>query len=225
MLAGLPSFLLLGFGLGLVHALDADHVLAVSTFAVQKRKHRIAWRFCARWALGHGGVLLLAGFAVFVAGYHLPGAWSDHAEHLVGAVMIGLAIWVLRDLRRQRLHLHFHRHEGLPPHAHWHRHERGAQHDHGHGATLVGALHGLAGSAPLLLLVPLAQSGAGWQGLLYLLAFSIGVLCAMLVFGGALGGMLRWLSDCGAQWVRRVQLVVALGALLMGTRLLLGVAG
>lgn len=224
MQTGLSEFLALGLGLGMVHALDADHVLAVSTFAAQKRRAAVAWRFCLRWALGHGAALLGTGFAVYVAGYHLPAEWSAIAERTVGAVMIGLGLWVLRDLRRQRLHLHFHRHDGLPAHAHWHSHVRGSGHGHGHGATLVGALHGLAGSAPLLVLVPLAQSDYGWRGLLYLLSFSLGVLGAMLAFGGVLGGMLRWARAGGAVWLTRARAVIALGAMLVGARLAMGLS-
>lgn len=224
----LIGILVLGFGLGMLHALDADHILAVSSLSLTGRGPRPAWRFCVRWALGHGAVLLIAGVLVFLAGYAIPAAWSDYAEGVVGLVMIALGLWVLVDLRRRRLHLHFHRHDGLPAHAHWHAHRRDldhshtASHRHGHGATLVGALHGLAGSAPLLALLPLARSEAGWLGLFYLLTFSIGVLLAMLLFGGVLGRLMGWLDRRGTVWLQRLRLLVALAAIAVGGRLLLG---
>lgn len=225
--ADLMGLLTLGLGLGLLHALDADHILAVSSLSVASHRARPAWRFCARWALGHGMVLVGVGSLAYVAGRSLPPAWSDYAEGAVGAVLVMLGAWVLLNLRQQRFHLHFHRHDGLPAHAHWHVHASNAAHHradhrHGHGATLLGALHGLAGSAPLLALVPLARHDAGWFALLYLLVLSFGVLLAMLAFGGALGGALVWLQRRGLRWVQRLQLLTALGAVAVGIHLLLG---
>lgn len=220
--------LLLGLGLGLLHALDADHVLAVSSLSLTGSGTRPAWRFCGRWALGHGATILAAGVLVLMAGYAIPAPWAELAEQFVGGVMIALGLWVLIDLRRRRLHLHFHRHDGLPAHAHWHSHHGGqghrhdANHRHGHGATLVGALHGLAGSAPLLALLPAVHGADAWFGLIYLLVFCIGVLVAMLVFGGALGRCMGWLECRGAVWLQRLRLLVAAGAIAVGARLLAG---
>ena len=52
-----------------------------------------------------------------------------------------------------------------------------------HAPILVGMMHGLAGSAPALALVPVVAHGQLWMALTYLVLFSVGVLLAMLVFG------------------------------------------
>lgn len=189
-----------GFALGLAHALDADHVLAVSTLAGRRAGWRQSVGHGLRWGLGHGFALLVLAAIVLAMGRSLPEAFSRVAERLVGVVLVGLGVWVLWDLRRRRVHLHFHEHDGLPSHAHWHTHSRADpdHHRHPHGAVLVGVLHGAAGSAPILALLPLSKAVSWGGALLYLASFSLGVLTAMLVFSGLLGiglGRLRARSD------------------------------
>lgn len=224
--AGLLGLLGLGFGLGLVHALDADHVMAVSALASTRPGVRECLRFALRWALGHGGTLLLVGGTAFALGLAIPEALARDAELAVGIVMIGLGAWVLRDALRRRAHLHFHHHDGVPVHAHWHTHApRGAHasdaHRHGHAAVLVGALHGTAGSAPMLALLPAVAEGSAGLGLAYLVAFSAGVLVAMLVFGGLFGALLRRVVRSARLWpFRLVRAGTAFGCMAVGVYLL-----
>ncbi|HEX9626070.1 MAG TPA: sulfite exporter TauE/SafE family protein [Acidiferrobacterales bacterium] len=219
--ADFPAVLGLAFGLGLMHALDADHIMAVSGLASARRRGALA--FCARWAVGHGLTLLGIGAAVLLLGMAIPERLSAVAEAAVGAVLIAIGAFVLWDLWRRRLHLHFHTHGGLPPHAHWHTHarDRGA-HRHRHGALLVGVMHGAAGSAPLLALLPVAGRTAPWFGMAYLLAFGVGVLAAMLVFGGLIGVVFERLSRRGDVLLRATRALVALGAMGFGAVLLHG---
>lgn len=225
------AILSLAFGLGMLHALDADHIMAVSGLASRRPTLRDSLRFCARWALGHGSVLLLIGSAVLILGMAIPESLSALAELLVGAVLILIGAWVLWDLCRQRAHLHFHVHDQLPQHAHWHSHSRtkskkqthnDASHRHEHSAVLVGMLHGTAGSAPLLALLPLsAMNNSPWQGMLYLLLFGSGVLIFMLIFGGLLGGTFHWLTRWGNRSVQLIRTGVALSAMGFGSYLLI----
>jgi nickel/cobalt exporter len=206
---GLLGLLGLGFGLGLVHALDADHVMAVSALATSRPRLGECLRFALRWALGHGGTLLLVGGAAFALGLAIPASFARGAELAVGLVMIGLGAWVLRDVLRQCAHLHVHRHDGVPDHAHWHTHaphgsHAADAHRHGHGAVLVGALHGTAGSAPLLALLPAVAEGSAALGLAYLVAFSAGVLVAMLAFGGLFGALLQRAVSSQRLWPFRL---------------------
>jgi sulfite exporter TauE/SafE len=208
-----------------VHALDADHIAAVSGLASSRRAGRATWRFCLHWATGHGLTLLLIGAAVLLLGMAIPSSLSALAESLVGAVLILIGLGVFRDLYRSRAHLHFHQHDALPPHAHWHRHEKDAPHDarahrHGHRALLVGVLHGTAGSAPLLALLPAMTQGAPWVGMLYLLIFSLGVLCTMLIFGGVLSVLFARMA---ARLLFLLRGSVAAGSMLFGGWLLHGV--
>ena len=171
--------------------------------------------------------LLLIGSAVLLLGMAIPEHLSAVAEALVGAVLIVIGLWVLWDLRRSRTHLHFHDHDDLPPHAHWHGHDQytthhdADQHQHQHSAVFVGVLHGTAGSAPLLALIPLTSLGhSPWLGMTYLALFSLGVLLAMFLFGGLLGSTFGWLDRCGNGVLRMTRAGVAASAMGFGLYLL-----
>ena len=220
----------LAFGLGLTHALDADHIMAVSSLSGGRASLRDTLHFCGRWAIGHGLTLLLIGSAVLLLGMAIPAELSQLAEMAVGWVLVGLGLYVFWSLRRSQAHLHYHDHEGVERHAHWHHHNHPNDKEHhphshtGHGAIMVGVLHGMAGSAPLLAILPLATQTSPWYGMAYLLMFCVGVLLAMLVFGGALGSVFGWLSRMGQTALRLVRASVALGAMSIGGYLIAGYA-
>ncbi len=213
------AVLSLAFGLGLMHALDADHIMAISGLSSMRDGHSNTLRFCLRWALGHGLVLLLVGLAVMGLGMAIPVKLSQYAEQLVGVVLILIGLYVLWDLLRKNAHFHFHAHDGFPEHAHWHRHDSLSSHRHQHGAVMVGMLHGTAGSAPLLALLPLSAQSTPLLGLAYLLIFGAGVLVAMLVFGGVLNGLFRFITVWGTNTIRLIRGMVALGSIGLGLRL------
>ena len=188
------ALLSLGFGLGLLHALDADHIMAVSSLAYSKadsaqRSRGQTVHFCIQWAIGHGGILLLLGSLVLFAGVAIPEQVSFLAEKAVGAILMSLGLWIFWQFYQNRLQLRVHSHEGLT-HVHLSHANSDSSLDkatkkskHDHRPVLVGITHGLAGSAPVLAIVPLAQSGQGWFGLMYVAMFSLGVVSTMLVFG------------------------------------------
>jgi hypothetical protein len=216
-----------GFALGLVHALDADHVMAVSALSSRRPGWRPALGHAARWGLGHGLSLGVLAGAVLWLGWALPEGWARTTEAVVGAAMIGLGAWVAWDVRRRGLHLHFHEHDGLPAHAHWHghapdetradAHARAHARGHRHAPTLVGALHGAAGSAGVLGVVPAVSGGSLASGLVYLAAFGLGVLAAMAAFGAAFGWWLERARRTGAErGLRTAQLATAAGSMVVG---------
>lgn len=214
------TWLGLGFGLGLVHAFDADHVMALSVFASRRRGASEGARAGLRWAFGHGLVLLVVGIALLFLGRALPPGLAIVAERAVGVVMIGLGLWVFAELARQHSHLHFHEHDDLLPHAHWHTHERDDVHRHDHGPVFVGGLHGLAGSAPVLAVLP-AATRSPLLGLGYLVVFAIGVSLAMGIVSGLLGHLAGRLTASGD--LRRLSLLrgaSALGSISLGVWLL-----
>lgn len=207
--AGIFGVLALGLGLGLLHALDADHVIAVTGLSGKKPGLKSSVSYCLSWALGHGITLLGVGFVALILKAAIPIALSAWAERMVGGVLILIGGVVFLDLIRNRLHQHAHDHRARDQearrHVHWHAHPRGVHqpsikqaHRHGHAAVLVGMVHGMAGSAPLLAVIPVASSGvSAVQGMIYILVFSVGVLAAMLVVGGVLGLIFRWASGWG----------------------------
>jgi ABC-type nickel/cobalt efflux system permease component RcnA len=121
-------------------------------------------------------------------------------------MIIGLGVLAITRVLRKRsdVHLHRHRHDGQS-HVHIHFHEQGTEHkgepalhqsthsSHSHAISrlgfkplLVGAMHGLAGSAALTLLV-LTQIQSVWLGLLYLALFGVGSSFGMLLMSGLIG--------------------------------------
>lgn len=224
------SVLTLAFGLGMLHALDADHIMTVSSLSSARPGWRTSLGFCARWAIGHAASLWLIGASVYLFGRAIPVQLSEYAEAAVGAVLLAIGVWLLWDLWVRGAHLHFHEHDGLRSHAHWHRHtavedreHRAAGHRHTHSAVLVGMLHGTAGSAPLLALIPIARLGSAWVAMGYLVLFGLGTLAAMLLFGGVLGGAYERLTRWGVRTVRAARIAVAASAAVFGVYLLHGV--
>lgn len=219
------GWLALAFGLGLIHAFDADHVMALSVFATRGRSAAEGARAGLRWSAGHGFVVLAAGLLLLAVGRALPESVSALADQAVGLVMIGLGVFVWIELARRRAHVHFHAHDGIPPHAHWHDHAAQArataharsEHRHEHGALFVGALHGLAGSAPILAVLPVARHSPA-LAFAYLVLFGVGVAVAMIGVSGLLGHLAGRLSGQGAgrglSWLRGLGAggSVALGA-------------
>ena len=208
------GLLITGLGLGLLHALDPDHLLAVANLGDARAGRRAGLQLCGRWALGHGAVLLVIGALVLLAGMAVPTGLSGGAERLVGLVLIGLGVATLWTLVAGESPVRIHHHGEAGTHAHL----LGLPAHHGRRALLVGMLHGTAGSAALLALAPLALATSPWLGMAYLLAFGAGVMVAMLIVGGLLGAGLRRLRSRLAvfAWVRAL---LALAAMALGLHL------
>lgn len=222
---GLLGLLLLGFGLGLTHALDADHIMAVTSLASREPGWRRTLRFCGAWAIGHGLTLLTVGTVVLALGWHLHAALYGTAERLVGAVLIALGLWLWADLWRRRVRLRAHRHDGVT-HVHLVAGQGPDHHSHwaDHGPVFVGVLHGLAGAAPLMALLPSVQAGSAWIGLGYLVVFSVGVLVSMAGFGLAFGTLQDWVARRGTALMNGLRLVVGGLAIGLGGMWLAGAA-
>ncbi len=221
----IPVLLTLAFGLGLLHSLDADHIMAVSNLAQSQQDQRSIKtniQFCLRWACGHGLILFLVGLFVFVLGANFPEALSLYAERAVALILILIGLFVLYDIWHRRLHFHYHQHDNLPRHAHWHSHASEHSHKHSHTALFVGMLHGLAGSAPLLALIPIAMTQRPMYGFLYLIIFSLGVIIAMLLFGGVLGYFSKFIVLYSAGLFRLIRTSLGLGAIVVGSIILAG---
>lgn len=214
------AMLALAFGLGILHAFDADHIMTVSGLVGLHRtgaRDTLArtLRYCGRWAFGHGLTLLLLGGAAIGLGVALPAALSDYAEAGVGMFLVALGIATLWRLRMARAHLHFHAHDAVAPHAHWHSHSDDAA--HGHGAILIGMMHGTAGSAGVLALLPVAALGRPGLAVAYLLLFALGVLASMLALGGVMGQVFARLAAKGERVQDLMRSSLGLGSLALGS--------
>ncbi|HLL76331.1 MAG TPA: hypothetical protein VK421_13855 [Pyrinomonadaceae bacterium] len=192
------SALALGFVLGLRHAVDADHLAAVSAIVSERRSVLGASLLGGLWGVGHAVSLVAAALAVILFDLRVGERAALLLEACVGVMLVALGANALRKLGRGgRLHLHFHRHGGRE-HAHPHVHgETDLAREHGraerpahthHGlrldsrTVLVGMLHGLAGSAALMLLV-ISTVESRLAGLLYVAVFGVGSAGGMMLMG------------------------------------------
>jgi ABC-type nickel/cobalt efflux system permease component RcnA len=176
----------LGFVLGLRHALDPDHLVAVSTLVSEERSLWRASLVGMSWGIGHTASLVVFGTAIAVFRLAVTPRWSEWLEFSVGCMLVVLGANVLRKLgRNPPLHVHTHEHDGVV-HSHLHFHVGDAGHSHTHRTLklggrpfVVGIVHGLAGTAALTLIVVSAIPS---------LALAVGYL---LIFGlGTIGGMI-----------------------------------
>jgi ABC-type nickel/cobalt efflux system permease component RcnA len=155
--------LAIAFVLGLRHASDPDHLVAVSSLvAADGGDVRAATRLGAWWGVGHAACLLAVGLPLIALKEQLP-AWLERgAETGVGLVILALAVrvlakWVRGDYRagphRHHEHDHRHLHHG-DGHAHHHSHVRSPRQAFG-----IGMLHGLAGTGAVVVLLIAALPG------------------------------------------------------------------
>lgn len=178
----LTALLALGFFLGMRHATDADHVVAVTTIVSRRRTLRAAVPVGVLWGLGHTATILLVGGAIVLFGVVIPPRVGLGMELSVAVMLVllgALNVWAfLRDA-------------GKLPHSHEGPSGRTEVDADAGGSTLslrplaVGLVHGLAGSAAVALLVLAAIRDAAWA-LAYLVVFCAGTVAGMLVITMAL---------------------------------------
>jgi len=208
------SAVALGFVLGLQHATDPDHLVAVATIVTRERRLAAGAAIGLLWALGHTLALAAAGSLVVALGVAVPDAIASGLELAVAAMIVLLGALRLRDAFRGAAgapveHLladHDHAEHLVPAggalHSHPHRHA-GDRHAHPHvhpsrrllaalarpwaapRALVVGAVHGLAGTGALSLLV-LGTLATPVDALAYLVVFGAGTMAGMTALTTAL---------------------------------------
>ena len=165
----LTAALAMGFLLGLRHATDGDHIAAVSTFVSRHGSVRRSCLVGSWWGAGHSVALLVAGLATIVFKLTISAEMEKAFETIVALVLILLGgDTVLRSLAFPQSHR-----PELPGHLLV----------LGSRPFLVGLLHGLAGSAALMLVV-LASIPSPLVALLYIAVFGIGSTVGMLILSG-----------------------------------------
>ncbi|HEX8552818.1 MAG TPA: hypothetical protein VF681_14820 [Abditibacteriaceae bacterium] len=186
-------------GLGLTHALEVDHMTAVSTFVAQKPSPRQAALFGLKWSIGHAISLLLLGSILFLLRLSISEGVAGSLERLVGVALFVLGLWTLVKLRGSFLgHTHEHAHtpqdlagaKANGAELHPHTHADGTTHSHAHNSLWMGMLHGAAGTAAFIgqSLVAVTQNYV--TVFAFTFAFSVGVLIAMTAYSAVLGGLL-----------------------------------
>ena len=200
------SIIALGFFLGMRHATDPDHVIAVTTIISRERRvSKAAW-IGAFWGVGHTLTIFVVGTAIILFGLVIPPRLGLSMELAVGVMLILLGLFNVRSFFRSMpgpaegaTHSHHHAH-GDYVHNHPHSHAP-ESHPHAPDQTplarldramtsftayrplrplMIGIVHGLAGSAAVALLVLATIRDARWA-VAYLLVFGIGTIAGMMM--------------------------------------------
>ena len=210
--ASLWGVLALGLLIGLQHALEPDHVAAVTSLASGTGSKASIVRQGIAWAVGHAVMLLLVAGSAVSFGLMLSEGLAGWLEFVVGIMLILLGGHVLHRLIRDRIHFHVHRHADGTVHFHAHSHadtdtsekpftevHAGDSHDHEHPANVpwralaVGLMHGLAGSAALIVLTVASTTDVA-AGLLFVIVFGVGSIIGMGALSLAIAVPLGWTS-------------------------------
>ncbi len=227
------SVLFLGLLLGMQHALEADHLAAVASLASGGRSRRAILRHGAVWGLGHMLTLSVFAGAVVFSERAVSESLAAWLELTVGVMLILLGASVLYRILRERVHFHFHRHSGGEVHLHAHSHaqDRGphrlSAHDHGRSRSfplrslLVGMMHGLAGSAALVVVAATALDST-LEGLVYVLLFGLGSIAGMALLSAVIAIPLS-LTARLLTWANRgLQAAIGLATMVLGGVIVLG---
>lgn len=196
----LTLFFMMGLGLGVTHAFDPDHLAAVGAVgAGDGNQHSSYADYAIRWSLGHGSALGLMAIMVFSFGAAIPEDISDIAERSVAFLLVALgaaALW--RNFSHKYTLKNYAK----------------------KSAGIVGLIHGTAGSAPLLVLIPLGMAQSPFVGLLYVAFFSAGVGLAMVALGKGLTTILHFCGDYQAISQRVASISFATFSIVFGFYLL-----
>jgi len=194
-----PFFVLVaGFVIGLFHAFEPDHVVAVATqnsksaqksslsFFQQIRSGAIKSSILgALWGAGHTSSLVIVSLLIFVFSMNIPIEMLGNFEIGVGIMLVALGFFTYRNKKLiGEKHIHHHTHDDGMIHAHPHIHDR--THSHGHKSYIIGCIHGLAGSGSLVVLA-LSTLHDLQTILSFVLVFGIGSIVGMVLVSSAIG--------------------------------------
>lgn len=210
---------LAGLLAGSLHVLSGpDHLAAIAPLAIDVRRR--AWITGLRWGFGHASGVLLIGMLSLLLRDLLPleqiSTWS---ERFVGVLLIAIGFWGIR--KAMQFHVHEHEHNG-ERHAHLHMHSprqahsNEKSHNHSHTAFGVGTVHGLAGSAHFLGILPAIALPHIADGVMYLLAFGLGTIAAMSVFSTVVSRVAGRLTERTAMGYRNAMCCCSVATLAVG---------
>jgi high-affinity nickel-transport protein len=200
----------LGFLLGMRHASDPDHVVAVTTIVAHQRGARRAAMIGGMWGIGHTLTILLVGGGIILFQWAIPVRVGLSMEFSVALMLILLGVLNLRG--------------GAAPHAHdeadhavsyFDQHFRSSSLYQLIRPLMIGIVHGLAGSAAVALLV-LTQIRDPWWGVAYLLIFGVGTIAGMMVITAAIAVPFGAAGARGAKYQRALRLATGALSLVFG---------
>jgi high-affinity nickel-transport protein len=243
LMLGLVSIIVVGFFLGMRHATDPDHVIAVTTIVTQQRSAKRAALIGIFWGVGHTVTIFIVGTAIILFNLAIPARLGLAMELSVGFMLIVLGAWNLVSFmqtvpsagdRAGIIHSHPHSHGGYV-HSHVHGH---APEVHSHAPEqnslsrldhvfrrvpqyqvvrplVVGIVHGLAGSAAVALLILATIRNSAWA-LAYLLVFGLGTIAGMMLITMSIASAFRLVGDRFQNLGRKLALVSGLISVAFG---------
>jgi len=228
----MTSLLLLGFLIGLRHALEADHIAAIATLTTQTESLSAALKQGAAWGLGHTLTLFIFGSIVLLNDSKIAESLALKLELAVGCMLLLLGLDLIRRVIRNRIHFHTHQHaNGLHHfHAHSHAGQQKPTHHHPHSsavlplkALFIGLMHGMAGSAALIVMT-LKTVQTPLFGLIYIALFGVGSMLGMALLSFAIAIPLRRSTTRLSRLHNGLQLVIGLGTVLLGSQLVFNIS-
>jgi len=175
-----------------------DHLAAVTPLAISSQKK--GWKIGLIWGFGHlMGMLLIGVLFLFFKEIIPIEAISNYSEQLVAIVLIAVGLWAFyRIFNEKKKYTHPHTHsDGI---THIHTYENTGD-DHSHKKRMkqnvlsslsIGFLHGLAGVAHFILLLPVLAFKTKLEGVQYIIGFAIGTVAAMTAYAFILGNIAKY---------------------------------
>lgn len=221
----LLTSLFLGLLLGVSHALDADHMVAVGTLAAETESLKRSSLLGVFWGIGHTITLALIGCVILSMKWQIPSSLATSMEVVVACMIVGLGVLLLwRATQPLTLHAHTHSHdESTHTHVHVHVKDQDKHHHHHvwnscRKAFFVGVVHGLAGSAALTLTVMSAMPSTV-LGLIYIVVFGTGTIVGMLVMSTVISVPFYLLAQRATAWHWRLKVCAGVFAVTFGSTL------
>ena len=223
----LINTLLLGFLIGLKHALEADHVAAVASLASKTTSVREGLALGATWGLGHTITLFIFSSIVLIFDTVVSEQLALTLEFFVGCMLVLMGGAIIKEIIKKRVHLHKHKHSDGTTHLHFHSHaqenveHQSNPHQHTHKqqfsirALLVGMMHGMAGSAALIVLTLNSVSSIGTR-LVYIFLFGIGSVVGMALLSLMIIIPLRHSEYAANRTYQGLQVFIGLVTLFLG---------
>jgi len=203
------TLLLFGFFIGMRHALEADHLAAIASISTKEHTLKASIKHGIIWGIGHTLTLFIFGVTVLLLNRSISHHTAEVLEIIVGFMLIALGVDVLRRVIKQKIHFHIHQHfhthqQNTIVHFHAHSHneqsniecnESKHEHNHRHDkfpfrTLFIGLMHGLAGTAALILLT-LDTMESFTFSLLYIALFGVGSIFGMLLLSVIIAVPLR----------------------------------
>jgi sulfite exporter TauE/SafE len=212
------GILIIGFALGLQHAVEADHLAAVSTIVSEKKSLFSASIVGGFWGLGHTISLFVVGALVIFLKLQISETTEARLEAIVGVMLIALGINALRKLfSADTVHIHKHEH-GTREHVHIHSHGNepvASHHRFSIRSVMIGMVHGLAGSAALMLLV-VPTIASPWVAMSYILVFGVGSIGGMMTMSFLIGLPMHFTLNRFTALNKSLKLIAGCFSLILG---------